>query len=424
MKLKIFTVLKSGKTFKPAHVYAIKSMCEKFIKNHQFDFYCLSDLTNLMCKTIKLKHDWPTWWSKIELFKQTGPALYFDLDIIINKNIDSIINSIKEVEFCGLKDQWHPRDINSSIMYWSRDMTRLYNDFSKRPDEYIKNYKGDQDYISAKINNRIYMQDLNPSEIVSYKANILSGKNFDPKHHKIVYFHGPPRPWEQHTIPYNYVIKNYPGTKFDTELYNSFSRINDETFPATLIEGTNKLEPICNLVEDKSCCLQAGCSFGVFAHYLSSVFETVYTCEPSPTIFKYAAQNIGHIKNINLINCGLSNKDGNCAENFDHKNCGATSLDDSKPGSVQLKTIDSILSNEKSCGLLYLDIEGMEDKAIQGAKQTIENHRPIIVLENKGLIPAWGGNFDGSQRFRDHITTKYRYKFYSRLMRDDIFMPI
>ena len=199
--LKIFTVLKSGGDFSSEHVYRMKEMCDKHIVNTEFQFYCLSDIS-LDCRTIKLKHAWKAWWSKIELFSHAGPGLYFDLDTIIVNNIDNILTAIRSVSFCGLRDQWHPNTIGSGIMYWVSDMKFIYDKFVKSPDEYIKKYRGDQDYINACVGDKQYIQDHCTDEIVSFKANLDSGKGFDQAKHKIVYFHGPPRPWEQDIIKY------------------------------------------------------------------------------------------------------------------------------------------------------------------------------------------------------------------------------
>lgn len=206
MMIKILTVLKSGKEFNAKHVYAIQDMCRRHIHEHEFDFYCLTDLHNLNCNTINLEHGWPTWWSKIELFKIKGPVLYFDLDMIITNNIDCIISSVKNYDFIGLHDQWHPEDINSSMMYWKNDMSALYNDFIVNPRQNINKFKGDQDYISSKITDRSYIQDVAPGQVMSYKANLNDGEDFDKYKHNIVFFHGPPRPWEQNIIPYNYEV--------------------------------------------------------------------------------------------------------------------------------------------------------------------------------------------------------------------------
>lgn len=199
--LKILTVLKSGGDFTPAHVYRVEEMCDKHIIDTEFRFLCLSDLV-LDCETVKLKHQLKKWWSKIEIFSHPGPCLYLDLDTIIVNNIDGLLTAIRDDSFCGLHDQWHPGTLGSGIMYWTSDVRYIYDEFMKSPEKHIKKYRGDQDYINSCVNDQHYIQDYCPGGIVSFKANIEHGVGFDRDKHKIVYFHGPPRPWEQDIIPY------------------------------------------------------------------------------------------------------------------------------------------------------------------------------------------------------------------------------
>ena len=149
MKLKILTVLKSGGDFYPEHVYKIKEMCEEHIKDIDFSFYCFTDL-DLDCNTIKLDHNWPGWWSKIEVFRQEGPCLFFDLDNIICGDISDIVKDLEGVGFAMLDIHW--RDIfSSSIMYWDGNAKYIYEKFKKDPHSYINSAwgkkEGDQGFI-------------------------------------------------------------------------------------------------------------------------------------------------------------------------------------------------------------------------------------------------------------------------------------
>ena len=201
-KLKVLSVLKSGGIYNDSHVYALESMCKDNILEHDYDFYCLTDYDNLTCKSIKLKDGFKGWWSKIELFKIEPPVLFFDLDTIIVNPIDDIITNISNVDFCGLHDQWFPNTIQSAIMYWSVDMSFIYDKFMEDPSTPINSMWGDQNFINTLIPNKKYIQDHANGRIVSFKANLNHGKLFDKNNHQIVYFHGKPRPWEQNIIKY------------------------------------------------------------------------------------------------------------------------------------------------------------------------------------------------------------------------------
>lgn len=53
---------------------------------------------------------------------------------------------------------------------------------------------------------------------------------------------------------------------------------------------------------------------------------------------------------------------------------------------VQLLTIDSL--HLKNVSLIKMDVEGMEDQALEGARETILTNHPVIIIEIHG-----GNNF-------------------------------
>lgn len=100
----IACVLKTGKhnnqgkitEYIPSVVQWLKRQCDKFV-TLPFRFVCLTDLDSIEgVETIKLKHNFPNWWSKIELFRpdifKGEKVFYMDLDTVIIDNIDHIIN--------------------------------------------------------------------------------------------------------------------------------------------------------------------------------------------------------------------------------------------------------------------------------------------------------------------------------------------
>jgi hypothetical protein len=157
-----------------------------------------------------------SWWYKLQLFNSEhhqGPLLYFDLDVVIAKNIDWIVN-LPTNYFWGVRDfkyLWRPTwyGINSSVMLWdTRIHDKLWRDFVKS-DIYqvFKNYHGDQDYITAHIaeNKR---RCLDTNRIKSWRWELLDGGyHFTKRVHKspgagtqipeavgVLVFHGKPKP--------------------------------------------------------------------------------------------------------------------------------------------------------------------------------------------------------------------------------------
>lgn len=116
------------------------------------------------------RHDlwpWPratgprrAWWNKLQLFRPdlfTGPVLYFDLDIVILRDITYMCH-VNLDYFWTLRDfryLWRPNwsGINSSIMVWSGHRYHWIWDRVQAQDidKIMDQYPGDQDYLSRLI---------------------------------------------------------------------------------------------------------------------------------------------------------------------------------------------------------------------------------------------------------------------------------
>jgi hypothetical protein len=76
------TVLRGGGEYSPEHVQAIQRQVAKWAPAGT-EFYCLTDTDVPGVECIPLVHDWPGWWSKLEMFRLGGDFLYTDLDNVI-----------------------------------------------------------------------------------------------------------------------------------------------------------------------------------------------------------------------------------------------------------------------------------------------------------------------------------------------------
>ena len=187
-----------------------------------FEFHCITDDIKGLdphIKTIKLPNDpWiKTWWSKLWMFgghfPLQGNILYFDLDVIVFKNIDELFNYnpdkfmiIRDFNRCRIKD-W--KLCNSSVMRWKTGTVNyLWDDFVSKPNVVMGDNHGDQDWITKRAK-----QDINhwPDDwIRSYKWEMIGYKDtkarrgpkliFDrpPKiieANKVAVFHGEPKPF-------------------------------------------------------------------------------------------------------------------------------------------------------------------------------------------------------------------------------------
>src|SRR5258706_252493 len=166
-------------------------------------FACLSDI-EVPCKRIPLKHDWPGWWSKIEVFRPgiiCGPTLYLDLDTAITGPIDGITSLA--ADFAMLNNFSNPGMVGSGVMWFSGENIphKVYHKFAKQPDAYIAHhirnangsYLGDQAFIYDALDRNVpFLTDDYPG-IKSYKHHCRAGL---PKGTSIVCFPGSPKPSE------------------------------------------------------------------------------------------------------------------------------------------------------------------------------------------------------------------------------------
>lgn len=191
--MKIVCVYKSGGDFDVRYVRALKAALTKFCPV-PFDLYCLTDLSyevEAYAKAIPLRHDWPGWWSKLELFNPELPfnqdndsVLYFDLDVLILRDIFKLISLCKGItcpmmlrssDTVGEASDWP----SSSIMAWRGDMmSKVYSQVIKRgiEDVVFTSYKNikragqrtDQGFIRTIIDPNKF-QDFLPRGYIAFK---------------------------------------------------------------------------------------------------------------------------------------------------------------------------------------------------------------------------------------------------------------
>jgi hypothetical protein len=188
--LTIACVLRSGGIYTPTWAEKLARQCKRYAPEHRF--VCLSDqMFNAWFDVIPLIESWPSWWSKIELFRPclfTGSVLYFDLDTLIAGDIQDIC--AYRGSFAALRDFYRPQGLGSGVMSWTpSDRTDLiYENYRSHP---INLPGGDQSLIEQMMPDADRLQDLFPEQIVSYKVHHCG--NFIPGAASVVCLHGRPK---------------------------------------------------------------------------------------------------------------------------------------------------------------------------------------------------------------------------------------
>lgn len=225
--------VKWGNKYISKYANVLKNMVARNI-TVDYEFHCITDDPVGLdpdIKVIRLPNDpsIKTWWSKLWMFSPDMPLkgniLFFDLDVVIFKNIDSLFTHnpnkfhiIRDFNRCRIKD-W--KLSNSSCMRWEAGtMHYLWNDFKQNPDRIMRENHGDQDWITKRARD-----DINwfPDEwIRSYKWEMVGFKDtklltkdgrkyfrtpckVEPEN-RVAVFHGSPNPME---CADEWVVKNW-----------------------------------------------------------------------------------------------------------------------------------------------------------------------------------------------------------------------
>ncbi len=198
--LTICCVYKTGGDFTIDYVQKLYRALMRNL-SESFHFVVLTDSKEPIVeadKIVKLKHNWESFWCKIELFRQGlfGPddqVIYFDLDTVICGNIDRLV--IDKLKFKMMESFKNPNKPASGVMMWKGDWSPMYEHFKTNPERFKSVHKGDQEYIkyALKITKAHEAGRINELiDILSFKRHCTDLG--PPVGSPIVCFHGNPRP--------------------------------------------------------------------------------------------------------------------------------------------------------------------------------------------------------------------------------------
>lgn len=104
-------------------------------------------------------------------------------------------------------------------------------------------------------------------------------------------------------------------------------------------------------------------------------FKKIYLIEPIPENIRIAKRELGSYKNIEFLTCGVSNKKETLYFNEEKS---FSTIYGKGTQSVDVDTIDNIV--KERVDYIKFDIEGAEQDAIEGAKETIKKYKPILAI--------------------------------------------
>lgn len=192
----VVCVLRSGGEYAPAHVTRLRDQVAEHLPGAAFR--CLSDIDVPGVETIPLRHQWPGWWAKLELFRPDlcDDWLFFDLDT-------SIVGSLADMAAVEgpviMRDVYRPQGLQSSVMAIPHGFKQtVWQAFTVSPTSRMQRFAvgGDQIFLE-RCKGAVWRlwQDICPGQLCSYKADVRR-RGRVPRGARVVVFHGKPRPWE------------------------------------------------------------------------------------------------------------------------------------------------------------------------------------------------------------------------------------
>ena len=141
--------------------------------------------------------------------------------------------------------------------------------------------------------------------------------------------------------------------------------------------------------------IDVGANIGLFSLILSDLVGDngqVYSFEPIPMLHKKLTNNINlnRIKNVKTVESGIGDKESETEIFLNPEQSGLSSAVAKPSGNyvsqkVKLTTLDNFFSSRKEkVSFIKIDTEGYEPQVLLGAKELINNDKPVIYIELGG----------------------------------------
>ena len=136
---------------------------------------------------------------------------------------------------------------------------------------------------------------------------------------------------------------------------------------------------------EKKTVIDIGAFIGNHSIFFSRMFANVISFEPHPKSFEILKLNCKNSGNIKLYNFGCSDKNENSFLRLKHTNIGGSNISNGKHErdfSIKLIKLDDLLKDyDQEIGLIKIDVEGHENKVIDGSIELLKKNKPVIIME-------------------------------------------
>lgn len=390
------------------------------------EFWCFTDdsadyVPGIIKKSLP-RPDLTGWWHKLSLFApgvmpEDARVLYFDIDTLIKGSIDDI------AAYDGQHARLGPFFDNVTPVYggpqsgvmawpggWGEHIWQTYvnTEFPTLPG-------GDQKFLNHVEPHPDILQAIYPGKIVSFRRE----GGLIPAEASVVCFHGVPT--MRQVFPDGWEFVTSTETDADMKRIGGYWwPINDkECWRSCLALADDSIDKALKWTSGRRTCVQAGANAGVYPKRFASTFEKVVAFEPDPANLKCLERNVSE-RNVVMIDKALSN----CAVNLtiisNPENSGQSHIQHSDDSSENVQSLRLDDLGLDDCDLIYLDVEGFEKTALEGAVETINQCRPTICIEENGLSERYGVQNGETTIW---LAKNFNYKVAEQYQRDVFLVP-
>lgn len=192
----------------------------------------------------------------------------------------------------------------------------------------------------------------------------------------------------------------------------SFDDPRHETY---MLKRVTDIDVALRYARKTAVAVQAGGYIGMWPLRLAKTFSVVHTVEPLEANLNCLLRNCETVPGIVVHHSLLSSK-LDAEVSFAVRKGWGSRIAEHDPNAERYEkrrtmTIDSL--HLPCCDAIFLDIEGHELEALDGASTTIRQFRPVITLE------AWDDHVEKYKQFMHGLD----YEFVSKVHMDMIFRP-
>jgi len=173
----------------------------------------------------------------------------------------------------------------------------------------------------------------------------------------------------------------YVGRALTT--YGEYGEIEWQVIEALMPDGKDAIEIGANI----------GTHTVSMARKLAGMGRRLLAVEPQPVVFQNMCANLAlnALFNVSVENAACGDTAGwltfSAPDYLRENNFGGVSMREDGGGNQRVRAVrlDDIVADDFDVGLIKIDVEGFEQKVLEGATQTIARCRPTLYLENDRL---------------------------------------